>query len=131
MHPLKVSKVFIFFQMMRAQQSINIIRGLLKCKKHAPDIIRNLDVRGIDALCEAIYNICYSQHLSFKSHTKSKLRKLLNSQRKEINKICKKSVSAVRRKNLLCQIPALEILKLGLVAIPCIHESKEQGNDKH
>ena len=90
-----------------------LIHALIKANKDASEVIHNLDDAGVNAICECLYNVCYSEHLNLPSCKKNKLRRKIFPREKDLKKICSKSISPTLRKKLLKKMPDLsEILKL-------------------
>lgn len=97
-----------------------LIKAIIKAKKDSSEIIDHLDCKGVDTVCECLFNICYSHHLPLKLPVcnKNKLRHKLYSQEKSIKRLCNKSLSPALRKKLLRKVTEIsDILKLAWPAL--------------
>ncbi len=110
---------------MNPNKTAKLVLAVIKAKKEATHVIEHLDKKGIDALCECLFNICYSHHLNLPTYKKNKLRKKMCPQEKLIKKIFNPSLTPTLRKKLLKKVSELnDILKLAWPAIEslCHHE---------
>ena len=116
------------------QATGSLVRGIIKAKKDAHQVILNLDDKGIDCLCESLFNICYSHHLNLPTCNKNKLRQKMMHQERHLKKVCNKSLKPTLRKKLLVKVEHLcDILKLAWPAIQALtqYEEKEEAPTVH
>ena len=103
---------------MSPKKTAKLIRALIKANEDAQEIIDNLDSKGIEAVCECLFNVCYSHHMNLTRRNKNKLRHKMQACEKTLRKVCCKSLSPTLKKRLLRKVEDLrDILKLAWPAI--------------
>jgi len=113
---------------MKPNKTAKLVLAIIKAKEEAADVIEHLDQKGIDALCECLFNICYSHHLNLPTYKKNKLRKKVCPQEKHIKKVFSPSLKPTLRKKLLKKVSELnDILKLAWPAIESLTHHEEDS----
>lgn len=87
------------------QEKMKFYKVLQKLKPDLlKDVIQHLDDNSVDALCECVYNVIYSD-MSMSQKTKKMLRKKLkkNCSLQNLKKISSKKVSVSKRRQALSQ----------------------------
>lgn len=113
---------------MGPKKTAKLIRALIKANEDAHEIIENLDAKGIEAVCECLFNLCYSHHLNLPTRNKNKLRHKMHACEKTLRKVCCKSLSPTLKRRLLRKVKELrDILKLAWPAIQSL--TQDESNE--